>query len=309
MEYTRTIQRTFEVGATPLLRVSNMRGQTDIRGEDRDNIEFTAQLRVNADSERDAGELFDAADFPVHQSGDTVEIGPLTSGADGPDAARRSVRIFGLHIPVGSNTPKMDIRVSVPRRCEVVAASRTGTLRIEGVHANVRAEGRTGRTLIADIEGDLEVDTRTGRVEIRSVRGTVRAATRTGRLAVQDIDGDTSVEVRTGAVSIRRVHGRLQCTTRTGSVRASDCEGPFDISTTTGTVIYEGCITSDGSIEVRTGGIRLAVTPDAAFFVDAQSDRGSVRSEIDIDDRHEPGPDAPTVRLRTRTGSIRIVPA
>lgn len=303
MEYTRNREQTFSVGSEPLLRIANTRGELTIRGVDRDDIYFTWKLRVDADSRDESEERFDTVELPIEQRGDTVEIGP-------PEFTEvDTIRIFGFSIPAGWRGPRMDMVVEVPRQCRIEAELRTGSARIEGIKADVRVLGRTGRIRIAEIEGELTVEGRTGSIEVRSVRGAVRAEARTGRVDVEDIDGDATISTRTGAVQARGVRGVLHCRTRTGAIRVVDCEGPFDLATTTGVVEYRGDVTHDGTIEVRTGRITLGVKRGASFFIEASSDRGSVRSELDVDDLREPSADAPTVRLHTSRGSIRVVPA
>jgi len=54
----------------------------------------------------------------------------------------------------------------------------------------------------------------------------------------------------------------------------------------------------------------MEYNPDARFFLDAETARGSVRSDLRL--RHVRGGGSgdlgPTVRVRTRSGSIHIVP-
>ena len=302
-EYTRKDERIFSVGDAPLLKIANRRGTLTVRGVDRSDISFASELRVDAESREDAEDLFNAVDLPMEQHGDTVEIGP-------PEFAEtETISIFGFNIPAQWRGPRIDIVVEVPRNCRVQADQRTGSVRIEGINADVRVGTRTGRIRVAEIEGELEIEARTGAVEVHSVKGGVRVETRTGRVEVEDVTGDVTLSTRTGAVQAREITGALSCRTRTGAIRAVNCDGPFDLSTTTGVVEYRGDIVADGSIEVRTGRITLAVQHGASFFIDASAERGSVRSELDVSDLSEPKEGAPTVRLRSRTGSIRIVPA
>ncbi len=303
MEYTRTFERTFSAGAEPSLRIANRRGELVIRAEDRDDIVFTGLLLVDAASAEEAEERLAAVELPMEQHGESVEIGP-------PEYSEgETVRIFGFAIPTQWRGPRLDMAVSVPRKCRVHAEHRTGLTRIDGVHAEVRIVARSGRIQLSGIEGPLDVEGRTGKVEVRSVRGRVRVSTRTGRVEVEDVTGNTTLSTRTGATTARAVSGALSCASRTGSIRAVDCDGPFDLSARTGAVEYRGRVAHEGSIDVRTGRITLAVTRDSSFFIDAESRRGSVRSELSVDDMREPQEGAPTVRLRTEVGSIRIIPA
>ncbi len=152
----------------------------------------------------------------------------------------------------------------------------------------------------------VEIETRTGNVEARSVRGNLSAHTRTGKVAVEDVTGDVILRSRTSTIRVARVGGLLQCTTR---VRVQESPGAFELKPGTGRVEYAGLVANPGSIEARNGSIRLAVAPDSAFFVDALAKHGRVSSELDVREMQEPSEGAPTIRLRTETGSIRIVPA
>jgi len=302
-EYTRKIERTFSVGDSPLLKIANRRGALTVRGSDRSDIAFSGELRVDAGSRDEAEERFDAIELPIEQNDDTIEIGP-------PEFAEtETINIFGFSIPASWKGPRIDMVVEVPRTCRVQADQRTGSVRIEGLTADLRVSTRTGRIRIADIEGEIEVEARTGAVELHSVKGAVRVETRTGRVEVEDVTGDCTLSTRTGAVQARDITGVLQCRTRTGAIRAVNCDGPFSLETTTGVVEYRGDITGDGTIDVRTGRITLAVQRGASFYIDASTERGSVQSELDVNDVTEPKEGAPKVRLRSRTGSIRIVPA
>ncbi len=315
MKFTRSIDRSFSVGPQPELLLVNRRGRTVIRGEDREGIQMSATLSVDADRQSEADERFDAYHLPIEQRGDRVEIGPLTLKEELQDEFEAklgdTIRIIGLNIQIQSiwSTPRMDVELLVPRRCEVTAESRTGALSLEGVRCGAKLQGRTARIDVSEVEGDVEIETRTGNVEARSVRGNLSAHTRTGKVAVEDVTGDVILRSRTSTIRVARVGGLLQCSTRVGSIRVQESPGAFQLKTQTGRVEYAGLVANPGSIEARNGSIRLAVAPDSAFFVDALAKHGRVSSELDVREMQEPSEGAPTIRLRTDTGSIRIVPA
>jgi hypothetical protein len=65
----------------------------------------------------------------------------------------------------------------------------------------------------------------------------------------------------------------------------------------------------DANINVRTGMVTLAITRDSAFFIDAEARTGKVIADLPVNYLEKPPEDAASVRIRTRTGAIRIVPA
>jgi hypothetical protein len=281
MHFSRTIEQAFTPTEHPRLKAQLARGALSVRGENRSDIHVTATLHLDT-VDQDGQAQLERIDVPMAQQGDEVVVGP----AEFDDAD--DMGMFGLFFGL-ARRPRVDLDIRVPRHCAVETAHRVGATEIEGIRNSVIAETRTGRMQLTDIEGALKVESRTGQIDVRHTRGPL------------------SVESRTGRVDLRDVQGEVTCTNRTGAIQARDCSGPFHLTSHTGSVTYEGNVRDNGAIEVHTGTIRLAVPGDAAFFLDAASARGSVRSDLVVDEgRREPPRDAPTVRLRAHTGSIRV---
>jgi hypothetical protein len=301
MEYRRTIERTFEAGDAPRLRIANRSGRLAVHGRDRSDIAFTATLRVDAGSEGEANELFDAVDLPISERGGEVEIGPPTSGSDGGGGFRswfnwtRRVRI--------------DMLAEVPRDCRVDARNRAGAIAVEGIGAAVTVDGRAGGVSLRDIEGALSASTRAGGIQLESIRGPVQVATHAGSIEAERVTGDLSLETHAGSVRVRIVDGDVDVTTRAGGITLEDVSGAVRVRGRHGGVKYRGRVTDAVEISVATGGIEFGVPLGSSFFLDAESGRGSVVSELEVDVTREPAADAPTVRLRTEVGSIRLVSA
>lgn len=309
MDYHRTTHRTFEVPERPTLRVMHRSGEVSIVGEDREDIDVVAQFTAPADNESDGERRLDAMKLPMRESGGTVEIGPPEfDEAGGNDAA---IRIFGIR--VGLVLPgrglRIDLQIRVPRHCRVEAHQRSGRLRLSGVHEDIVVETRSGRTELSDLRGSVQFEGRSGAVEVRAVEGDVNISVRSGRVEVEKVTGDVDVVSRSGRLEVRNVTGRVRARARTGRIRVGDVDGPLELSATTGAIEYRGRITHAASIDVTTGAIRLAVTPDSSFFVDAETQTGKISADLPVGFMERPPEDAPTVRIRARTGAIRIVAA
>ena len=106
------------------------------------------------------------------------------------------------------------------------------------------------------------------------------------------VDGDVRISSSAGSVTLADIGGRLQVRTKAGGVR------------------FRGAVRADTSIEATAGSILFAVDPQTPFFLDAESNVGSVRSDLPP---RRAGPtadgDGPKVRLRTTAGSIRLTRA
>jgi DUF4097 and DUF4098 domain-containing protein YvlB len=126
-------------------------------------------------------------------------------------------------------------------------------------------------------------------VRVSGCRGSATIHSRSGSLQVEDVGGNLDIQVRSGSASISDVRGALRVNATCGSVR------------------YDGPVRGPIDIEVMSGSLRVTVDADSVFFLDAESTAGSVRSDLPLRSKSSAPPkDAPTVRLRTRAGSIHI---
>jgi DUF4097 and DUF4098 domain-containing protein YvlB len=300
MEYTRSIERSFPMPAGGLVRIQNRRGETVIRGEDRDDIVVTAQIRINAMTRQEAEDRFDAFALPMRESERSVEIGPPRYDEPHPAV------LLGFSFSRFVKGPRLDLLVRVPREIEVEAENQTGTLRLDGIVGRCSLGTQRGTVEALNVEGELKIEGKTGRLEARHIKGPLKLEARSGKVTVEDVRGDVGISTSTGSVKIADVVGECQAKTRTGRIRLHDIDGPMQLQAKTGSVEYTGRMVHDANIRVRTGAVVLAITRDSAFFIDAETRTGPVSADLPVNYLEKPPDDAATVRVRTTTGSIRI---
>jgi DUF4097 and DUF4098 domain-containing protein YvlB len=303
MQYYRTIEHTFEVDHGAELQVENRRGEILITAEERDDIAFIGQLIVNADSERDGEERLDAIELPIAATPSHVSIGPPSYDE------RTALSIFGISLQVPRSGTRVDMQLRVPRHVRVRSMSRSGVSRISGLGDTVFVGSRSGRVELRDIDGDVTVEGRSGGIEVRDVRGDIEVDNRSGKIEVEGVEGAVKVRTRSGATAVQQVTGAVDVQSRSGRLRLGDIGGEVEAHNRSGSVEYRGAIRSPMNIELASGSVRLALPRDAAFWMDAETRAGSIRSELPVDYLKEPDETAPTVRIRTLSGSIRVVAA
>ncbi len=303
MEYTRSLERNFPMPAGGLLRVQNRRGETVIRGEDREDIVVTAQIRINAMTRREAEDRFDAFELPMGETGRAIEIGPPRYDEPHPAV------LLGFSFSRFMKGPRLDLLIRVPREIQIEAENQTGSLRVDGIVGRCSLGTQRGTVEALNIEGELKIEGKTGRVEARHINGPLTIEARSGKVTVEDVRGDVEISTSTGSVEIADVVGECRAKTRTGRIRLHDVDGPMQLRAKTGSVEYTGRMVHDANIRVRTGAVLLAITRDSAFFIDAETRTGPVSADLPVNYLEEPPEDAATVRVRTTTGAIRIRPA
>lgn len=297
------IQRTIEEHAAAPRRLiaENRAGDLVIVGEERGDVLITAQITVDAEDERDGRARLAAVRLPVAGSKDALVVGPPELPRDEPPL----VHVL-RHLGINKGT-RIAIRIVVPMGVMVRAVQRAGSVRVSGISAVAEVEVYAGAAQVSDMGGHVRVATRLGSATLAGIRGDVTVDSRAGRVQAERVGGALRVTARRGTVIARDVGGAVEIDARGGKVVLEDIRGAARVRTRAGSVEWRGKVSAPVDLESRAGGLRLAVTPDSAFWVDAEARAGSVRSELPVDYLRMPDATAPTVKLRAHTGAIRIV--
>jgi hypothetical protein len=299
MEHTRTITREFETGERAVLHVEARSGTVAVEAYDGHSVLLEAVVHVWSDTADEADEAAALVARGLEQDSHRVIV-----------RAPSMPQTEGWSLWGGKRGARVDYTARVPVQTAVRVLSRSGRVQVARTHGRVHIESMSGRVSVEDIEGDVTIVSRSGAIGAERVRGNVTAEARSGRIEMQHIAGDVSIEARSGAADVRDVRGKLKVTTHTGSISIEQAQGAVYARAHTGAVRYRGAVRGDFDMRAHTGLIHLAVDPDYPFYVDAQSDVGSVRS--DLPPRRAgsaPNGSGPKVQLRTHTGAIRLTRA
>ncbi|RJQ09206.1 MAG: hypothetical protein C4558_06775 [Dehalococcoidia bacterium] len=297
------VQRTIEEhAATPRrLIAENRAGDLVIVGEERDDVLITAQITVAAEDERDGRARLAVVRLPIAGSKDALTVGPPELPRDEPPL----VHVL-RHLGINKGT-QIVIRIAIPMGVAVRAVQRTGSVRVSGLCSGVEVEVYAGAAHVSDVTGQVRVVTRLGSATLADIRGDASVDSRAGRVQAEYVSGALQVSARRGSVIVRDIGGAVDIDARGGKAVLEDVRGAARVRTRAGSVEWRGKVSAPVDLESRAGGLRLAVTPDSAFWVDAEARAGSVRSELPVDYLRKPDAKAPTVKLRAHAGAIRIV--
>jgi DUF4097 and DUF4098 domain-containing protein YvlB len=295
MEHVRTITREFETGEKAVLHLESRSGTVIVEGRETDRVVVDAVVRVWTDLSVEAD---DAA--------------ALVAQAMEQDAHRVIVRMPALPRREGwavlfGQGSRVDYHVRVPLHTATRVLSKSGSVQITHVEGVVHTEAMSGKVGIDDVVGDVTAVSKSGSLLIERVRGGIAADARSGKVAVNHVQGTVEIEARSGAVEVQDVEGDVKVSARSGTINIDDVRGRMSVKSRAGSARYRGKVLGDMEIEALAGSITLAVDPAYPFFVDAESQGGSVRSDLPPR-RNGSGPaeGGPKVRLRTRAGSIRL---
>jgi hypothetical protein len=314
MEHVRTVTREFATGDNAVLHLESRSGSVLVEGRATASVTVEATLHIWTDIAAEADDAASLVAGNMEQDGHRVIVrAPALSGesglafgiAGGKDTPDGRIHFRGW-IP-GLRSSRIDYVVRVPARTAVRVLSRSGAVQISHTQGVVHTEAMSGRLGIEDVRGDVNAVSRSGAMLIERVVGDLIVDGRSGKVRIKGIEGRATIEVRSGALEVEDVGSDVRLLSRAGSVNVANVRGKLYVRTRAGTMRYRGRVCDDMDIEAHAGSITLAVDPDAPFFVDAESQVGSVRS--DLAPRRNGGTAAaggPRVKLRSRAGSIRL---
>jgi DUF4097 and DUF4098 domain-containing protein YvlB len=299
MEYIRTFTREFDVGERAELRVDNRSGAVTVRGEERRTAHIEVVARLWGETEEDADDQVAAIERGIQHDGARVSV-------RAPHLVRPSGWLF-----LFGRGPRIDYQITVPHATEAELISRSGRVEVEGLREPLRVEARSGRVTAAEIGADVNIISRSGHVQATDVAGSLAIESRSGKVQVARCKGNVTVNSRSGALQIEGVGGSLRIENRSGYVSMADVDGSLYVRSRSGALRYEGPVKDSFDIELMSGAAMLAIDRESVFMLDAETFSGMVRSDLPV--RRDPGgsasrAQAPTLRVRTHSGMIRLTP-
>jgi putative adhesin len=174
-----------------------------------------------------------------------------------------SVRTQGRHGPPS----EIDLKISAPPWM---------SLKVSGVHTNVKVEGIRAPITVETVEGEVDVNGGDGLVSLRSVQGSVSLRNAKGRISVNSVNEDVSVVNSSGEVVAETVNGEIK-------LRISEA-ATVDANTVNGDISYAGPIRNGGrySFSTHNGDITLTVAEGTNASVAVSTYNGEFESEFPV---------------------------
>ncbi|HEY7270756.1 MAG TPA: DUF4097 family beta strand repeat-containing protein [Dehalococcoidia bacterium] len=275
----RNFTKRIETGEEARLRIENRNGRIVVRRHDEPVVIIDVDAEIYAANQQDADAEAQRIERGISADGNRVNVVV-------PELSRPEWFFFG-------RGPRVDYEVRVPANTDVWAVNRNGSVSITGTRGRARVEGRNGRTTIQDIGGDVDIETRNGRLNIDRCEGAVK------------------ISSLNGPITVGRVRGAIEVDTKNGPVQVNEPGAGVNVKTSNGPIRVNGKVNGDYELQASNGSVHVAVTADSRFEIDAESIRGSTRSDLPVRDRKpvEGSGPAPKVRIRTSNGSIRLTEA
>jgi DUF4097 and DUF4098 domain-containing protein YvlB len=200
-------------------------------------------------------------------------------------------------------SPSVDVTVDLPTGSRVEAKA----------WADFSSEGLLGDSTFDTAAGSIRLD-RTGRLRLRTAAGNISVAgtaghtdisSSTGKIWIGAIDGTAVVKTSNGDITVGEVTGDAKLNSANGDITVDHALAAVGAKTAHGSVRIGEVVHGPVVLESGFGELELGVREGTAAWLDASSNNGMVRCDLDAADGA--GPSDRTVEVRARTGYGDII--
>ena len=297
------IEKSFNVAAGGTLTLNSDVGSIDISTHNKDVIDVRVIRDPDAGSRAEAEEMLKEFKVDFQQSGKDLRI---TGEYEGNWKRRRHGSL------------SVEFRVVVPEQYNVDLQTAGGSIRLDDLNGEVRAETSGGSLKFGNIKGTVTGRTAGGSVSLLSSSGKADIRTAGGSINIGDVDGDVDAHTAGGSISIDRAKGNVLAETAGGSISVDEVGGYIDASTSGGSVSAKitGQPQQDCRLSTSAGSVTIYMADNVAVDLDARASWGRIDCDFNLSDKSSREDESvlsgkingggPKLVLRTSSGKIRI---
>jgi DUF4097 and DUF4098 domain-containing protein YvlB len=296
-------ERAIDVMPGATLDVTTVRGKVAITADDLNQVRVVGTVAVRAG------------------------VGGITIPDNAPELAKRvadhpRIEVEGntvrLRPPIDADEQRavtVSYEVRVPRDTHVLVVSDSGAISIDNVTAAVAVTTQSSAIALGRITGTTEIKTGSGAVNVDHADGGLRVVTQSSAITVRGHRGLLDARTQSGAVRATFAGpGGADVETGSSAITLEGVSGPVTVRSQSGRVEVRGNPTDEWRVTTGSSVVDVALESNSRVTLDATSSSGTVRVDgFSVDGSTSKGRVAgsvggggPTVRLASRSGSIRI---
>ena len=254
-EQVEKFTRSVKAGDGTVLDLSHLAGAVRVTGGNGSEIKIDATKRVRSRDAEEAKQLLETLRIDVNTFNNRVEVRTIYP--------RRTIRGSSI-------SANVDYVIEVPAAIAVMLKSVSGDLTVSNVRGEVRIEAVSGNVNISNTPNVAIAKTVSGDVTARDI-GTQTA------LVLSTVSGSvvgTGLKVRS-----------LEAGSVSGGVRLTGSQiERLEASSVSGNIEFDAPLTKGGRYEFtsHSGDVRILLSGNTGFELDADTFSGSVRSDVPV---------------------------
>lgn len=216
--YREPRELSLDAGDITKLEVEAGAGGLEITGEDGvDRIVVSALILVPETNEDKARQIVESGlVLRLEQNGSTAVLDAYFEGSS-----------WGY-----SDSPVVEVRVTVPPRLALSVEDRSGSMEIENVRGDIDVEDGSGSIRMSRVGGNVTIDDGSGSVIATDVGANIKIRDGSGSITVERVGGTVTVDDGSGSINVRDVQQDLIIESDgSGGVDFSGIQGRVDLET------------------------------------------------------------------------------
>lgn len=266
------IEKTYSVESGGTLTVSSEFSAVEIQTTEQDTVDIVITKEPKSESVETVQKMLTDFELAFEHRGSDVHV-------------RGAFNRSSKHWQKQAKLAKIHFLITVPQ------------------HYNVNVDTASGDISVANLTGDVRVNTSDASLSFEKITGTVSGHTTGGSIEAVAVTGDVQARTSGGALRFGAIQGFISGRTSGGSIKAVDCNGGIEVRTSGGNIWLGGirrnvtARTSGGSIQatmktqpqsecsLRTSGgaITCTLIPDVAVDLEAKTSGGSVSTDFAVE--------------------------
>lgn len=230
--------------------------------------------------------------------------GPDGGKASGPAERTEVEYADGLLTVRSRERAGRTVTVELPTGSELECATDEAELSARGELGPCRLKTSRGRIAL-DRTGPLTADLADGILDVARIAGTAKVTASSGSVRLGAVEGDATVKSSTGDIRVAEAEGVMELLTADGNIEVGRASGDVSAKASGGFIKVGGLTTGDAQLLTADGAVDIGIAPDVSAWIDARTDTGTVRNELET--RDDPGSADKRVKVRARTRSGDIV--
>lgn len=293
-------ERTYDVGASPVIDVSTIRGRINVRTGEPGRVMVTGAATVRV-----------GLTVPVN----AVELAQKVAGKPPIDQTGDRLRLRSPSDPVEDRAMTVNYDLRVPPNARVIAVSDSGAIDIRDVGGAVEARTQSSSIAVSDLGNTVDVDTGSGAVTVDRVDGIVRVSTSSSGITARNLRGGLRARTQTGRVFASFAgQGPVDVQTQSSAIDLSGVSGELTTFSESGHTYIAGEPSAAWNVSSGSSGIDVHFAAKVNATLHATTSSGTVYTPErlvtgSIEKRTVEGAigdGGPVVRLASRSGSIRV---
>lgn len=216
---TRTESRLEVLGYGSKLWVTNRNGGIKVEGWNQEKVDLTAYIRDTQGRH---------IDLKVERLPDGLSI----------DAVWPKTGWFNFGF-FGTQSPRCEIVLKVPRRIVSTYSTTNGTISVKGIEGYAGCDTTNGDIRVSDIKGEVHADTTNGGIVAANLFARIKGGTTNGDLDLENVAGGIDLDTTNGSISAKNLDGwgegiRLESTNGEIEVELGQAKGDLQADNTNG---------------------------------------------------------------------------